>query len=113
MAVAEGERLARGQAEDGQTPWSAADHFLDGERHRAAATAEPTRTPDGRQPARSTAEAALRLACDAYQRALGLEPDYYWARFQLGRCYLALGRRDEAVDVNEDGVDLGDMVRTK
>jgi pyrimidine operon attenuation protein/uracil phosphoribosyltransferase len=47
----------------------------------------------------------LAVMVDRGHRELPIRPDYVGKNLPT--------RRDEAVDVNEDGVDLGDMVRTK
>ena len=67
-----------------------ADPFLRGERARLATTALFT-SPDVRKE-------ALGAAVAHYQAALRQQPAHYWARFQLARCYLALGRRPEAIE---------------
>ena len=35
----------------------------------------------------------LARAVEAYRRALEVDPDHYWSRFQMGRCYVALADR--------------------
>ena len=42
----------------------------------------------------------IRLAHGRHQRIhhLRLDPEHFWSRFQLGRCYLSLGRVPEAVE---------------
>ena len=47
----------------------------------------------------------LAVLADRGHRELPIRPDYVGKNLPT--------RRDEAVDVNEDGVDLGDMVRTR
>ena len=37
-------------------------------------------------------------AVEAYRQALRLDPRQYWARYQLGRCLLALGGTSEAIE---------------
>ena len=37
-------------------------------------------------------------AVEAYRQALRLDPREYWARYQLGRCLLALGGTSEAIE---------------
>jgi serine/threonine protein kinase len=70
------------------TAATALDHFLQGERLR-------TRTaPAGDVPP----DAALDRAIEEYRQALRIDPDHYWSHFQLGRCYLGLGRHAEAVE---------------
>jgi len=34
----------------------------------------------------------------SYRLALAADPDHFWSYFQLGRCYLALGKFSEAVE---------------
>ena len=41
----------------------------------------------------------MEKAIDEYRRALAIEPDHYWSLYQLGRCYVSLGRNAEAVEV--------------
>ena len=50
-------------------------------------------TTDSGQPDRK----GLLQAIDHYRAALRDDPDHYWSHFQLGRCYLSLGRNAEAV----------------
>ena len=71
---------------------SAADLFLLGEHHRTTAPDDATAAGRARR------DAALQLAVEHYRKALRIEPGHVWARFQLGRCYLAQGRRAEAVE---------------
>jgi tetratricopeptide (TPR) repeat protein/tRNA A-37 threonylcarbamoyl transferase component Bud32 len=86
------------RADAGQAPMTALDHFLLGEHHRREAARPPvavtfpasTSAPD---PDRDR----LARAVDAYRLALESDPDHYWSHFQLGRCYLSLGRGAEAV----------------
>ena len=40
----------------------------------------------------------MKKAIAEYRQALVLDPDHYWALFQLGRCSLSLGRLAEAVE---------------
>ena len=70
------ERLAA----DAGTPISALDHFLLGESLR-------------QQPA-----ASLPEALEQYQQAVRMEPTHYWSHFQRGRCFLALGQDERAVE---------------
>jgi tetratricopeptide (TPR) repeat protein len=91
--AAEEERKRAANPELGAT---ALDHFLQGEHYRAeaaervdAGAASLTFRPDRDRLAQAVAE---------YQQALELDPRHYWSRLQLGRCYLSLGRKAEAVD---------------
>ncbi len=84
------------RADDPRTLATALDHFLLGENDRREAI-----TPRGApaecatwQPNRD----ALAKAIGRYRRALECRPDHYWSHFQLGRCYLGLGQRAEAVE---------------
>lgn len=86
----------RQQADDPHTPTTAQDLFLAGERDRVDAATRvggPTdRKPWEYDPAR-TEQAIAR-----YREALALDPDHFWARLQLGRCYQSLGRFAEATE---------------
>jgi serine/threonine protein kinase/tetratricopeptide (TPR) repeat protein len=77
-----------------QPQGGAQDLFLQGERRRLQSASI--------FPASGRAQAANRDhllgAVSLYQAALERDPTHYWARFQLGRCYLALGRTAEAVE---------------
>lgn len=77
------------------TPITALDHFLLGEdyRTRAAAQADSPRERTTWQPQRDL----LAKSIEEYQKALQNEPRHYWSHYQLGRCYLSLGRGAEAV----------------
>ena len=72
------------------------DHFLAGESLRlkdvgaSARALEDEKTTGHRE--------HLAAAVNEYRRALALEPQHYWARYQLGRCLLALGRGPEAIE---------------
>lgn len=79
-------------ANDAKTRSTALDEFLLGESFRMRAIVQPD--PSEPKPDR----VALEKAVQAYKRALDKDPDHYWAHFQLGRCYLALGRGPEAVE---------------
>jgi serine/threonine protein kinase/Tfp pilus assembly protein PilF len=74
-------------AEDEQVPLTALDHFLNGEEARAR-YASGTDRPD---------QKGLEEAAKEYRAALKEDPDHYWSHFQLGRCYMNLGREAEAV----------------
>ncbi len=81
------------KADDARTPAIAIDHFLVGEAERSQpATTDPlSATP-------RTDATSIGRAVDAYRLAIDLDPDHYWSHFQLGRCYLALGRGPEAIE---------------
>jgi tetratricopeptide (TPR) repeat protein len=83
------------RAKDPELGATALDYFLEGERHRTETTGREGSAGDsviGRPNAES-----LNRAIECYQKALRLKPNAYWYRFQLGRCYLAVGRGPEAV----------------
>jgi lipoprotein NlpI/tRNA A-37 threonylcarbamoyl transferase component Bud32 len=95
----QGDPAAREQAThalDAQIPATAFDYFLVGEewRRRAASSDDP-----GDTHASTDRISNLQQAVDNYRHALELDPTHYWAQFQLGRCYLSLGRTSEAVGV--------------
>jgi serine/threonine protein kinase/Tfp pilus assembly protein PilF len=74
---------------------TAEDHFLQGELFRiqdagAAANFLGNDAPPNRD--------HLTKAIDEYRQALLLDPRHYWARFQFGRCLLALDRDAEAAE---------------
>jgi tetratricopeptide (TPR) repeat protein/tRNA A-37 threonylcarbamoyl transferase component Bud32 len=75
---------------------TALDYFLQAEQYRARATA-PAEAPGEGVAWRPNPE-LLKQAITRYEKALRLQPDHYWSHFQLGRCYLSLGRGTEAVE---------------
>jgi tetratricopeptide (TPR) repeat protein len=83
------------RAEDPRIALSALDHFLLGEYHRTRTAGSGNNTAKGTdaQPDRD----AIFRALEEYRQAIRLNPQHYWAHFQLGRCYLSLGRGPEAV----------------
>jgi tetratricopeptide (TPR) repeat protein/tRNA A-37 threonylcarbamoyl transferase component Bud32 len=95
------EEKQRARAAD--LPETALDHFLEGERCRAEAftvTAVAERLDWG-----PNAD-LLRQAIEHYRRAAADNPGSYWAYFQMGRCYLALGQGSEAVEALDTCVAL-------
>ena len=82
-------------ADQAGTPQTAEDLFLQ---------AEMLRSHDAGSAARSLAEGSapyrdyLNQALAKYRAALELDPRHVWARFQLGRCLLALGHNPEAIE---------------
>jgi len=86
----------RAAADDPRTPTTAQDHFLAGERDRDESAArvgvQTDRKPWDYDPAR------MGKAIARYREALALDPDHFWARLQLGRCYQSLGRYAEATE---------------
>jgi serine/threonine protein kinase/tetratricopeptide (TPR) repeat protein len=87
LAAAKSERE---KAEAAGTPESALDYFLAGERLR-----NPT---DLLLHDDETRREMLENALGRYRAALAAEPGYFWAQYQLGRCFLALGRNSEAAE---------------
>ncbi len=83
-------------ADDPTTPATAFDFFLHGEARRRAATPDPLSSD--LLPSVSARTQSLNAAITAYRRALQLDPRHYWSHFQLGRCYMSLGRYPEAVE---------------
>jgi serine/threonine protein kinase/Flp pilus assembly protein TadD len=84
------------QALKPQTPITAQDYFVEGEllRVKDSGSSALRLAEDEGKPDREY----LLQAIDSYRNALQLDPQHYWARFQLGRCLLALGRGPEAVE---------------
>jgi tetratricopeptide (TPR) repeat protein/tRNA A-37 threonylcarbamoyl transferase component Bud32 len=106
-------------ATDERTPLAAIDHFLAGEALRSIAVQRLGAEEDPadadrakrlglvrRLPVGASATGAnvfampdlelLQQAAAGYRRALEIDPKHYWSHFQLGRCYLSLGRAAEA-----------------
>ena len=75
---------------------TALDHFLLAEQARAEADA-PATGPGDSTTWQPNPERLVRTI-EHYQAALRIEPDHYWCHFQLGRCYLSLGKGSEAVE---------------
>ena len=90
--AAEDQRLAA----DPATPVGALDHFLQGEQYRTA-SAHSSKGEDKRKEWQADPQ-GLEKAVAEYQQGLRLDPNHYWLHFQLGRCYLSLGRLGEAVE---------------
>ena len=84
------------RAADPRLPVTALCHFLQGEQARIEATL-PARGQGDATTWQPNAERLAR-AVEHYQAALRIEPDHYWCHFQLGRCYLSLGKGSEAVE---------------
>src|SRR5262249_30825428 len=83
-------------ANDPRTPETAQDHFLLGEDYRGEDAGSAARVladdiTESTQP-------RLSRAIDEYRAALNLDPQLYWARYQLGRCLLATGHTPEAIE---------------
>lgn len=84
------------RAENVNTPTTALDHFLLGEQFRIKATrlAKAPSPDQDWQPDKSF----LARAIEEYRKSLDIDPENYWSHFQLGRCYLSLGKGAEAVE---------------
>ena len=85
------------KADDPQTPLTALDHFFLGEQARTS-FARREKKDEPAQKAWRTDPKQLEKAIEEYRKALALDPDNFWSRFQLGRCYMSLGRFGEAVE---------------
>jgi tetratricopeptide (TPR) repeat protein len=83
-------------ADDPATPAGSLDHFLQGEQYRTA-SANPSKEDTKRKEWQADPQ-GLEKAADEYRQGLRIDPDHYWLHFQLGRCYLSLGRLGEAVE---------------
>jgi tetratricopeptide (TPR) repeat protein/tRNA A-37 threonylcarbamoyl transferase component Bud32 len=89
----------RQQAEAEKTPETALDRFLVGEQYRKEAAGSAEIQADG-----STRKAwqadpkRMEEAIKQYRAALKDDPEHYWSYFQMGRCYMSLGRYPEAVE---------------
>jgi serine/threonine protein kinase/tetratricopeptide (TPR) repeat protein len=84
---------ARLQAKE--TPAGAIDWFLTAERLRVA----QARATQGRDRQTWTTDQHKQLddALDAYRTALALDYNDFWSHFQLGTCYILLGKEDRAL----------------
>jgi hypothetical protein len=83
-------------ADDPATPPSPHDLFMEGEWNRLQ-SGEPAGREYYDVAARRRRAEALERAVGCFEAALALDPADYWARFQVGRCRLALGHASEAV----------------
>jgi tetratricopeptide (TPR) repeat protein len=83
-------------ADDPASRCIALDHFLVGETYRTQLATMPSVASDGA--GREAKPALLANAMRAYHEALEIDPHHYWSHLQLGRCYLSLGRKAEAVE---------------
>jgi tetratricopeptide (TPR) repeat protein/tRNA A-37 threonylcarbamoyl transferase component Bud32 len=92
----EGATKQQQSADDPKTPSIAFDHFLLGEEARRKAVSGDAALYNGLQAA-ADRNRGIEHAVTEYALALDLDPTLYWAQFQLGRCYLSLGRTAEAV----------------
>ncbi len=87
---------SRKAAENSALSSIALDFFLEGERHRDESSARLGEDTD-RKPWQKNPE-GMRTAIDSYRKALAIDPDHYWSRLQLGRCYQHLDRFAEAIE---------------
>ena len=88
--------LAQQQADNPRTPAVALDSFLLGEQYRTEAARRKDADTQGK--AWKSDPRRLKQAVEQYQLALQADPEHYWSHFQLGRCYMSLGRYAEAVE---------------
>ena len=86
----ENQELAKAQ----ETPETAQDLFLRGEQYRTASAGKGKgeKVSQAWQPDPQR----MQKAIEQYRQALEKDPDHFWSYFQLGRCYLALGKFSEA-----------------
>ncbi len=70
------------------------DHFVRGEQLRLASISRNDPTAVAAEPSQRN----LSSAVEEYRAALQKDPDHYWSRLQLGRCYLAGGMLGEAIE---------------
>lgn len=75
-------------------PRTSLDHFLAGERLRTNAVRLGVDDETGWAIHRQQLEAAIA----EYRAATRQQSGHFWSHFQLGRCYLSLGRKAEAVE---------------
>jgi serine/threonine protein kinase/tetratricopeptide (TPR) repeat protein len=83
---------------DQTSPATAGDLFLEAEEARLETARSSAAMPLNEAAARSRRADALARALAGYQAVLRADPGHYWARLQVGRCDLALGRGAEAVE---------------
>jgi tetratricopeptide (TPR) repeat protein len=84
------------RADDPQTPATALDHFLLGERYRQETVKEASAQTEAQVWELNRFRRAR--AIEEYRAALALDPKHFWAHFQIGRCSLQLKRTAEAVE---------------
>jgi tetratricopeptide (TPR) repeat protein len=97
-ALGEAEKAAEEQrrADDAQTPATALDHFLLGERYRQETVKEASAQTE--QEVWELNRSRRARAVEEYRQALRLDPKHFWAHFQIGRCSLQLKQTAEAVE---------------
>jgi len=86
----------RQHADDPRTPVASLDHFLLGEQYRTASA--HSSKGEAKRKEWQADPSGLEKAAEEYRQGLRIDPDHYWLHFQLGRCYLSLGRFGEAVE---------------
>jgi tetratricopeptide (TPR) repeat protein len=86
------------------TAVTAQDHFLAGE-HLRLQDVDSTAAALGSAPPLKRPH--LESAIDEYRSAVQLDPHHYWAQYQTGRCLLALGREQEAIEAFTGCVAIG------
>ena len=91
------------QTDDPATPAGSLDHFLQGEQYRTASANSSSESGNSSKGEAKRKEwqadpVGLERAAEEYRQGLRIDPDHYWLHFQLGRCYLSLGRLGEAVE---------------
>jgi serine/threonine protein kinase/tetratricopeptide (TPR) repeat protein len=84
------------RADAPRTPATALDHFLLGEQYRTESAAKEA--GDEHRKAWQPDPLRMEKAIAEYRLALEKNPDHFWSLYQLGRCYLALGKYAEAVE---------------
>jgi tetratricopeptide (TPR) repeat protein len=90
-------KLAEKQAElVSQSAETALSHFLEGEWLRMEANDLKYGGDDGTDWKPNAAK--LEGAIGHFQKALRLDPKNFWCTFQMSRCYLGLGRADDALN---------------
>ncbi|MGD9632690.1 MAG: protein kinase [Pirellulales bacterium] len=93
LGESEAAERERNRAAADATPVTAQDCFLAGEKLRLLDIGAGALAASNASARRDHLSAAL----EEYRQALRLDPRHYWARFQSGRCLVALGRAPEAV----------------
>jgi tetratricopeptide (TPR) repeat protein/tRNA A-37 threonylcarbamoyl transferase component Bud32 len=85
----------RARVDDPNLPMTALDCFLLGEDARTNAVSISPRSSElpNWRPQRETMDQAVAN----YRLALEKNPQHYWAHYQLGRCLLSLGQREDAL----------------
>ncbi|MBI3465424.1 MAG: protein kinase, partial [Planctomycetes bacterium] len=98
--LGEQSQAAEAERQEIDTDPSAVDHFLLGEQYRvqAARTASTLADQPDWQPVWQPDSGKLEKAISEYRQALMADPEHYWSQFQLGRCYMGLGRLAQAVE---------------